>query len=212
MHSSALGAADWMVRRSSSSAARFSLLNDARYSSTVCGLVGMARAYLKIPRGRWSAFGRSSRRDLSRSCSGPRLCEQTSLAPTPTADCFHGRRIALSFKRGSPERVPVTLGKELKPSQSGLHTPTISRSFQYAMTVSEDANRIGQVLRSTWWLSASFSNANFSDPVTLSARKTRFNIFAFEVSSGSAKPRRVHVFEHVDVDDSIEMVRYFASN
>src|SRR5712691_13333740 len=42
MHSSALGAADLMALRSFSSAARFSLLKGARYSSMVCGLAGMA--------------------------------------------------------------------------------------------------------------------------------------------------------------------------
>src|SRR2546425_2922863 len=42
MHSSALGAADLMALRSFSSAARFSLLKGARYSSMVRGLAGMA--------------------------------------------------------------------------------------------------------------------------------------------------------------------------
>ncbi len=54
--------------------------------------------------------------------------------------------------------------------------------------------------------------ANISNPVTRPARKTRFNIFAFEVSGGSAKPRWVDIFEHVDVDDRIEMVRDLAGN
>src|SRR6266404_3062615 len=46
MHSSALGAADLMALRSFSSAARFSLLNGARYSSMVCGLAGFANTGL----------------------------------------------------------------------------------------------------------------------------------------------------------------------
>src|SRR2546426_7972047 len=54
--------------------------------------------------------------------------------------------------------------------------------------------------------------ANIGDPVALSARETRFNIFAFEISGGPAKPGRVDIFEHVDVDDRIEMVCDLASN
>ena len=72
-------------------------------------------------------------------------------------------------------------------------------------------SRTAAWLRSIW-SRASFSDANVGDPVTRSASKTRFDILAFEVSSGSAKPRLVDVFEHVDVDDCIEMVRYFAGN
>src|SRR6266571_714739 len=54
--------------------------------------------------------------------------------------------------------------------------------------------------------------ANIGDPVTLSARETRFNIFAFEVSGGPMKPRWVDILEHVDVDDRIEMVCDLAGN
>src|SRR6267143_5660701 len=53
-------------------------------------------------------------------------------------------------------------------------------------------------------------NANIGDPVTRSARETRFNIFTFEVSRGPAKPCWVYILEHVDVDDRIEMVRDLA--
>src|SRR5436309_10394993 len=50
MHSSAWGAADLMALRSFSSAARFSLLKGARYSSIVCGLADMACSLRDQPR------------------------------------------------------------------------------------------------------------------------------------------------------------------
>ena len=62
------------------------------------------------------------------------------------------------------------------------------------------------------WLGARFADPNIGDPVTLSARKTRFNVFAFEVSGSSAKPRLLDILQHVDVDDCIEMIRDFAGN
>ncbi len=49
-------------------------------------------------------------------------------------------------------------------------------------------------------------NANIGDPVTYSARKTRFDILTFEADGCSTKPRCIDIFEHVDVDDRIEMV------
>ncbi len=55
-------------------------------------------------------------------------------------------------------------------------------------------------------------DANIGDPATRSARETRFNVFTLEVSAGSAKPRSVYIFEHVDVDDGIEMVRDLAGH
>ena len=54
--------------------------------------------------------------------------------------------------------------------------------------------------------------ANICDPVTRSARETGFNIFAFEISGGPAKPGRVYIFEHVDVDDGIETLRDLAGD
>ncbi len=57
MHSSAFGAADLMALRSFSSAARFSLLKGARYSSMVCGLADMAFAPCEIKD--WFSVGRS---------------------------------------------------------------------------------------------------------------------------------------------------------
>src|ERR1700681_2929281 len=58
MHSSALGAADLMDLRSSSSAARFSLLRSARYSSMVVGLAGMAPSCPITPSAATSGIGR----------------------------------------------------------------------------------------------------------------------------------------------------------
>src|SRR5258706_1158633 len=48
--------------------------------------------------------------------------------------------------------------------------------------------------------------ANIGNPVTRPARKTRFDILAFEADGCPAKPRCNDIFEHVDVDDRIEMV------
>jgi len=42
-------------------------------------------------------------------------------------------------------------------------------------------------------LADSFGEANVGDPVALSARKTGFDIFIFEVSGCSPKPRRVDI-------------------
>src|SRR5438552_18458206 len=42
-------------------------------------------------------------------------------------------------------------------------------------------------------LADSFGEANIGDPVALSARKTGFDIFIFEVSGCSPKPRRVDI-------------------
>ena len=54
--------------------------------------------------------------------------------------------------------------------------------------------------------------ANIGDPVTRPARKTRFDILAFEADGCSTKPRCIDIFEHVDVDDRIEMVCDLAGN
>src|SRR5260221_13272453 len=54
--------------------------------------------------------------------------------------------------------------------------------------------------------------ANIGDPVTRSARKTRFDILAFEADGCPAKPRCIDIFEHVDIDDRIEMFRDLACN
>src|SRR6266513_650161 len=58
----------------------------------------------------------------------------------------------------------------------------------------------------------SVGNANIGNPVTSSACETRFHIFAFEISGGPAKPGRVYIFEHVDVDDGIETLRDLAGH
>ena len=55
-------------------------------------------------------------------------------------------------------------------------------------------------------------DTNIGDPVTLSARKTRLDIFTFKVSGGSTKPRWVDILEHVDVDYCVEVIRDFAGN
>src|SRR5216117_1621787 len=54
--------------------------------------------------------------------------------------------------------------------------------------------------------------ANIGDPVTFSACKTRFDILAFEADGCSTKPRCIDIFEHVDVDDRIEMARDLAGH
>ena len=54
--------------------------------------------------------------------------------------------------------------------------------------------------------------ANIGNPVTLPARKTRFDILAFEADGCSTKPRCIDIFEHVDVDDRIEMIRDLAGD
>src|SRR5712691_12455655 len=54
--------------------------------------------------------------------------------------------------------------------------------------------------------------ANIGDPVTLPARKTGFDILAFEADGCSTKPRCIDIFEHVDVDDRIEMLRDLAGD
>src|SRR5205807_2371499 len=55
-------------------------------------------------------------------------------------------------------------------------------------------------------------DANVGDPVTLSARKTRFDIFAFEAGGGSSEPRFLNVLQYVDVDNRVETIRDFAGN
>src|SRR6267142_4912227 len=57
-----------------------------------------------------------------------------------------------------------------------------------------------------------FSETNIGNQVTRPARKTRFDILAFEADGCSAKPRCIDIFEHVDVDDRIEMVRDLAGD
>ena len=55
-------------------------------------------------------------------------------------------------------------------------------------------------------------DADVGDPVMFPPRKTGFGIFALESNGGSVKPRWVDIFQHVDVDNRIEMIPDFAGN
>src|SRR5437762_2891519 len=61
-------------------------------------------------------------------------------------------------------------------------------------------------------LPIALSDANVGDPVALSARKTRFDIFAFEVRGGAVKPRFLNVLQCVDIDNRVETIRDFAGH
>lgn len=61
-------------------------------------------------------------------------------------------------------------------------------------------------------LGAPFGNANIGDPITASARKAGFNVFAFEVGASPVQTRLVDILQHVDVDNCIEVIRDFAGN
>src|SRR6266581_1153562 len=89
------------------------------------------------------------------------------------------------------------IGRFYRPAKGGAVIPSSPRR-------GGAKRRGGQVLPA--------GEANIGDPVTPSARKTRFNILAFEADGCSAKPRCIDIFEHVDVDDCIEMVRDLARN
>jgi hypothetical protein len=63
------------------------------------------------------------------------------------------------------------------------------------------------------WLGAPLrDDADVGDPVMFPPRKTGFNIFALESNGGSVKPRLVDIFQHVNVDNGIEMIPDFAGN
>jgi hypothetical protein len=59
---------------------------------------------------------------------------------------------------------------------------------------------------------ALFDALNIGDPVVLSARKARINVFAFQVGGGTAKPRLIGVLDCVDIDSGVEAALDFAGN
>jgi len=55
-------------------------------------------------------------------------------------------------------------------------------------------------------LYARIGDPDIGDPVTLSARKPRFDILVLEIGRGSAETRRVDIFQHVAVDHCVELI------
>jgi hypothetical protein len=50
-------------------------------------------------------------------------------------------------------------------------------------------------------------NSHIGDPVLLSACQARFDILNLEVGSSPPQARRIEVFNGVDVDDGVELMR-----
>ena len=75
--------------------------------------------------------------------------------------------------------------------------------------MSTEDQSICRWVRLTAWLGAALGDSNIGDPVALSAREARFNVFSLKVGRRSTKPRLIDILEHIDVDNRVELVPDF---